>query len=34
VHRDGTYILRYERGLRHPLDRVRAAGTVSVEHVG
>jgi hypothetical protein len=27
VHRDGTYILRYERHLRHPLVRVRAAPT-------
>jgi uncharacterized protein YndB with AHSA1/START domain len=27
VHRDGTYILRYERHLRHPLDRVWAALT-------
>ena len=26
-HRDGTYILRYERHLRHPLDRVWAALT-------
>lgn len=27
LHRDGTYILRYERRLRHPLDRVWAAIT-------
>jgi uncharacterized protein YndB with AHSA1/START domain len=27
VHRDGTYILRYERHLRHPLVRVWAALT-------